>query len=226
MRRDGRMADRIRPVPPQPFPAEGTVRGCARWRPSTSVSISGRSSRTTDRASWRAAWHLVSALVPEHGAGPRPLGLEGVHPAPVRCSDRRGLRLQAAGDDQISLVPRARRPCVAGRAGLDRQSHDRADRQPCLRLAGAYLFTGNHDWNDPRFRFFWPGHDRRQRVDHGRLPHRAGDGHPLRPCRCWHELPRGSARGTGVRRRVEDEGAEAVASLREGSTPAQGALAA
>ena len=64
------------------------------------------------------------------------LALEGGCAALFRCSDRQRPGDQAARHHQVSVVPGAGRPRLAGRRRVGRQSHDRGDRLPRLHQPG------------------------------------------------------------------------------------------
>jgi putative colanic acid biosynthesis acetyltransferase WcaF len=102
---------------------------------------------------WRIAWHLVSALLFQSSL---------VLPSRLKATLLRAFGARIG----IGLVLRARvtikypwflelgeHVWVGDGVWIDNHTTVRIGANVCL-SQGAYLFTGNHDWHDPRFRFF------------------------------------------------------------------------
>jgi putative colanic acid biosynthesis acetyltransferase WcaF len=104
-------------------------------------------------ALWRIAWHVVSALV-----------FQSALVLPSRCKAAL-LRAFGAGIGQgLVIKPRVTikypwflelgdHVWLGEGVWIDNHTTVRVGSNVCI-SQGAYLFTGNHDWNDPLFRFF------------------------------------------------------------------------
>jgi putative colanic acid biosynthesis acetyltransferase WcaF len=104
-------------------------------------------------AGWRFAWHLVSALI--------------FQSALVLPSRWKAALLRAFGariGRGLVIKPRVTvkypwflelgdHVWLGEQVWIDNHTMVRIGSDVCI-SQGAYLFTGNHDWNDPRFRFF------------------------------------------------------------------------
>jgi putative colanic acid biosynthesis acetyltransferase WcaF len=102
---------------------------------------------------WRITWHVVSALV--------------FQSALVLPSRWKALLLRAFGariGDGLVIKPRVtikypwflevgHHVWLGEGVWIDNHTTVALGAHVCI-SQGAYLFTGNHDWNDPRFRFF------------------------------------------------------------------------
>ena len=104
-------------------------------------------------APWRIAWHLVSALVFQNSL---------VLPARCKAALLRAFGARIGKGCVIKPRVTIKYPWFL-EAGdhvwlgegvwIDNHTTVRLGSDVCL-SQGAYLFTGNHDWNDPLFRFF------------------------------------------------------------------------
>ena len=102
---------------------------------------------------WRITWHVASALAFQSALVlPSRWKAAVLRAFGARIGDGPGD--QAARHHQVSVVFGGRRPRLARRRRVDRQSHHGGIGSHVCISQGAYLSTGNHDWNDPRFRFF------------------------------------------------------------------------
>lgn len=104
---------------------------------------------------WRAGWYLTSALLFQ-GA------LLGLLPSPLKALILRAFGARVGRG--LVCKPRVtiKHPWflelgdhvwLGEGAWIDNHCPVRIGSDVCI-SQGAYLFTGNHDWNDPRFRFF------------------------------------------------------------------------
>ena len=134
---------------------------------------------------WRIAWHLVSALVFQSA-----LVLPSRWKAAVlRCFGARigrGLVIKPRVSVKYPwFLELGDHVWLGEGVWIDNHTTVAVGSHVCI-SQGAYLFTGNHDWNDPLFRFFC-------RADHGRRRRVAG--------REGDHLPRQRARAHERRRR-------------------------
>ena len=104
-------------------------------------------------ALWRIAWHVVSALL-----------FQSALVLPSRCKAALLRAFGARIGQGLVIKPRVtiKYPwfldCgdhlwLGEGVWIDNHTTVRVGSHVCI-SQGAYLFTGNHDWNDPRFRFF------------------------------------------------------------------------
>jgi putative colanic acid biosynthesis acetyltransferase WcaF len=102
---------------------------------------------------WRIAWHLASALL-----------FQGALVLPSRWKAALLRAFGARIGAGLVIKPRVTikypwflevgdHVWVGEGAWIDNHTTVRVGSDVCI-SQGAYLFTGNHDWNDPRFRFF------------------------------------------------------------------------
>ena len=104
-------------------------------------------------ALWRIAWHVVSALV-----------FQSALVLPSRCKAALLRAFGARIGKGLVIRPRVTikypwflrlgdHVWLGEGVWIDNHTTVRIGSDVCI-SQGAYLFTGNHDWNDPRFRFF------------------------------------------------------------------------
>jgi putative colanic acid biosynthesis acetyltransferase WcaF len=104
-------------------------------------------------ALWRIAWHVVSALV-----------FQSALVLPSRCKAALLRAFGARIGAGLVIKPRVTikypwflelgaHVWLGEGVWIDNHTTVRIGSDVCI-SQGAYLFTGNHDWNDPRFRFF------------------------------------------------------------------------
>ncbi len=102
---------------------------------------------------WRIAWHLASALL-----------FQGALVLPSRCKAAVLRAFGARIGKGLVIRPRVTvkypwflelgdHVWLGEGVWIDNHTTVRLGSDVCI-SQGAYLFTGNHDWNDPRFRFF------------------------------------------------------------------------
>jgi putative colanic acid biosynthesis acetyltransferase WcaF len=102
---------------------------------------------------WRVGWHVVSALV-----------FQSALVLPSRCKAALLRAFGARIGKGLVIKPRVtiKSPWflelgdhvwLGEGVWIDNHTTVRVGSDVCI-SQGAYLFTGNHDWNDPRFRFF------------------------------------------------------------------------
>ena len=140
---------------------------------------------------WRIAWHLVSALVFQSA-----LVLPSRWKAAVlRCFGARigtGLVIKARVSVKYPwFLELGDHVWLGEGVWIDNHTTVAVGSDVCI-SQGAYLFTGNHDWNDPLLSLLLPAdHDRGRRVDR-----RQGDRLPRQRARA----PERGRRGRGVAR--------------------------
>lgn len=155
MQREGTMAARVRPVPPQPFRSEGEE---PRLRPMVPIDLGvyRRPVIPGNRSGlWRGAWYLVGTLFFQST-------LLALIPSAWKASI---LRLFGARVGKgFVCKPRVTikypwflelgdHVWLGELVWIDNHTTVRIGSHVCV-SQGAYIFTGNHDWNDPHFRFF------------------------------------------------------------------------
>jgi putative colanic acid biosynthesis acetyltransferase WcaF len=130
-----------------PAPARRLIAGVDLARYAEPVLPGNRS------ALWRIAWHIVSALV-----------FQSALVLPSRCKAALLRCFGARIGEGLVIKPRVTikypwflelgdHVWLGEGAWIDNHTTVVIGSDVCI-SQGAYLFTGNHDWNDPRFRFF------------------------------------------------------------------------
>lgn len=104
---------------------------------------------------WRAAWYLVSALFFQSA-------LLGLLPSRVKAVLLRAFGARIGRGVVIKPRVTVKYPWflelgdhvwIGEQSWIDNHTTVRIGANACI-SQGVYIFTGNHDWNDPGFRFF------------------------------------------------------------------------